>query len=398
MATKIQIARTEEPQLRPNAIQLEDGQPVINFNEAEPGLYFKLRDNSLCKIGPVHVGPAPPNSSALGWPGNSIGEVWLDTANTIPQLRIWTGSGWTADSDVSIDTDQTITGQKTFTKSVKAQGGVDASGQSIFANSLSLAGTASSAQTSSDMEDSTLTTKGYVDFLSRSASLSNSLKAGEFIAGDDFNGTSDVTWSVDATSENSPNTLISRDFVGGFKAYSLSLSNSLKIGSDSAYAQVSQSGQISVVSPLNELYDVVVVSNTDGTVSSTKASIKADGSAIFAGKVGIGEVTAGASSLLELKSSTNTHQLQLTDSDTDGGWRFHANGPSGQLLNISRFQNGADLVKVSISPSGLDVSGSITSDNIIEFASYITDNISGTSTIAGIKSVLLAAAAKLYQP
>jgi len=223
MATKIQIARTEEPQLRPNAIQLEDGQPVINFNESEPGLYFKLRDDTLCKIGPTHVGPYPPNSSALGWPGNAIGEMWLDTSEAIAALHIWTGSEWTRDADVSIDTDQTITGQKTFTQAVIAEGGVTALDQDIFAESLVLSGTATSALTEFGMQDNVLTTKGYVDALASAPVLSTSLIAGDFLVGTSFNGSLDAQWSVDAATTGT-NNVVARDGAGNFTANTITAS------------------------------------------------------------------------------------------------------------------------------------------------------------------------------
>jgi len=95
MSTKIQVARTDEPQLRPNAIQLAPGQPVFNYNEVEPGLFFKLRNNELCKIGPVHVGSEAPNSAALGWQELSVGETWLDIGQgALPTFKIWSGKEW----------------------------------------------------------------------------------------------------------------------------------------------------------------------------------------------------------------------------------------------------------------------------------------------------------------
>jgi len=95
MSTKIQVARTDEPQLRPNAIQLAPGQPVFNYNEVEPGLFFKLRNNELCKIGPVHVGSDAPNNAALGWQELSVGETWLDIGQgALPTFKIWSGKEW----------------------------------------------------------------------------------------------------------------------------------------------------------------------------------------------------------------------------------------------------------------------------------------------------------------
>lgn len=93
MPTAIQFLRTSDPGLRPFPLDLSDGMPMVNTNESEPGLYFRLRNNSLMKVGPCHIGPNPPNNSGAGFQGLCIGEQWLDTsgANT---LRIWDGSNW----------------------------------------------------------------------------------------------------------------------------------------------------------------------------------------------------------------------------------------------------------------------------------------------------------------
>lgn len=95
MATTIQFLRSDIAQQRPNPSVLANGMPMVNYNQQDPGLYFKARDNSLLKIGPTHVGPTAPNSAPAGYPGNSVGEMWLDTASAaVPVLRIWDGSQW----------------------------------------------------------------------------------------------------------------------------------------------------------------------------------------------------------------------------------------------------------------------------------------------------------------
>ena len=81
MSTAIQFLRSGEASLRPDPTTLADGMPMINTNENGPGLFFRLRDNSLCKIGPIHVGSFPPNINPTGVDGNTIGEAWLDTSD-----------------------------------------------------------------------------------------------------------------------------------------------------------------------------------------------------------------------------------------------------------------------------------------------------------------------------
>ena len=57
MATAIQFLRSREPSVRPNPSELSDGMPMVNIHESEPGLYFRLTDNKLTKIGPPSIGP-----------------------------------------------------------------------------------------------------------------------------------------------------------------------------------------------------------------------------------------------------------------------------------------------------------------------------------------------------
>ena len=104
--TPIQILRSEVLNKRPDPEKLLFGQPAVNINENQPGLFF--RDDSpagsakLIKIGPCSVGNLPPTDPAIapiGAPGNTLGELWLDTNGDPPLfpgpvLRVWDGSSW----------------------------------------------------------------------------------------------------------------------------------------------------------------------------------------------------------------------------------------------------------------------------------------------------------------
>jgi len=96
MATTIQLLRSDIAQTRPEPNVLADGTPMVNLYESEPGLFFAARDGSLFKVGPSSVGPIPPNSFAQGEPGNSAGELWLDTSGADQVLRIYDGTVWVA--------------------------------------------------------------------------------------------------------------------------------------------------------------------------------------------------------------------------------------------------------------------------------------------------------------
>jgi hypothetical protein len=94
MSTQIQFLRTDQVQLRPDPNVLANGMPLLNFNEQEPGLFFKARDGSLIKIGPTAVGELAPNSGANGYAGNTLGEMWLDTSSAVSELKVFDGNAW----------------------------------------------------------------------------------------------------------------------------------------------------------------------------------------------------------------------------------------------------------------------------------------------------------------
>ena len=94
MATAIQFLRSREPQVRPSPVELSDGMPMVNIHSSEPGLYFRLTDNKLAKIGPTSIGPTAPNSGAAGSVGNAKGEMWLDTSGLSDILKVYDGLDW----------------------------------------------------------------------------------------------------------------------------------------------------------------------------------------------------------------------------------------------------------------------------------------------------------------
>ena len=102
--TPVQLLRSEVLNKRPDPAKLLPGQAAVNINSSQPGLFF--RDDTagagqLFKVGPCSVGALPPNDPAIapvGTPGNTVGELWLDTTSTFdrpgPALRVWDGSQW----------------------------------------------------------------------------------------------------------------------------------------------------------------------------------------------------------------------------------------------------------------------------------------------------------------
>ena len=98
--------------MRPRVEDLESGQPMANIESSDPGLYFRLDNGTLMKVGPSHVGTTAPNSSpaANGQTGNAEGETWIDTSiSGLPLLKVYTGTNWLT---VSTKGDEGQKGQK----------------------------------------------------------------------------------------------------------------------------------------------------------------------------------------------------------------------------------------------------------------------------------------------
>jgi len=100
--TPVSLLRSEVLNKRPDPAKLLPGQPAVNTNSTQPGLFFADdTGNTLFKVGPCSVGTIAPNTGATGTPGslsNTLGELWLDTTSTFdrpgPALRVWDGTQW----------------------------------------------------------------------------------------------------------------------------------------------------------------------------------------------------------------------------------------------------------------------------------------------------------------
>ena len=97
-AIPIQLLRSSVESKRPDPGRLLGGQPAVNTNANDPGLYIAdSTGNELIKIGPCGVGTDAPNSGATppGATGNSTGELWLDTSSPLgPILKVYDGTTW----------------------------------------------------------------------------------------------------------------------------------------------------------------------------------------------------------------------------------------------------------------------------------------------------------------
>ena len=91
-ATQIQLIRSSIPNCRPDPAQLLPGQPAVNIDAGQPGLFFTDTNGLLTKVGPCSVGPVAPNLNPTGSVGNSKGELWFDV--NVATLKVWNGSEW----------------------------------------------------------------------------------------------------------------------------------------------------------------------------------------------------------------------------------------------------------------------------------------------------------------
>ena len=107
MTTNIQLLRSSVAYKRPSAAPLLEGQVALNFNAAEPGLFFRLTNGQLSKVGPVAFtddGTAP-NASPAGEVGNSVGEEWMNAQPALyrPILHLFDGNVWQTASGFKVD-------------------------------------------------------------------------------------------------------------------------------------------------------------------------------------------------------------------------------------------------------------------------------------------------------
>lgn len=96
MAFNVQFKRSSILEKRPIAANMLEGEINLNVNPDSTGLFFKDDNGYVVKVGPAHMGPVAPNAipGAGGSGGNTIGEFWYDTQNSL--LKIFDGVNFVA--------------------------------------------------------------------------------------------------------------------------------------------------------------------------------------------------------------------------------------------------------------------------------------------------------------
>ena len=86
--------RAQVTNLRPTAQELQVGEIYLNYSDRTPGLFYEDEAGQVIKIGPAQVSATAPNytPAAGGSSGNSTGELWYDTTNSV--LKLWDGWQW----------------------------------------------------------------------------------------------------------------------------------------------------------------------------------------------------------------------------------------------------------------------------------------------------------------
>ena len=107
MTTNLQLLRSSVSQKRPQPSSLLEGQPAVNINVGEPGLFFKATDGTLFKVGPVAITSSgnAPNAAAAGPSGNVAGETWLDGRSSFANavLKVYNGTQWVTANGFQVD-------------------------------------------------------------------------------------------------------------------------------------------------------------------------------------------------------------------------------------------------------------------------------------------------------
>jgi hypothetical protein len=88
------LKRSGQSSDRPSGVVVQGGELAISRGAVDPGLYFEDTAGDIRKIGPSHYGTTAPNSTPVGIPGNSVGELWTDSSSPNSYLNVWTGSAW----------------------------------------------------------------------------------------------------------------------------------------------------------------------------------------------------------------------------------------------------------------------------------------------------------------
>lgn len=92
MALNFLLKRSNTASKRPVAASMTVGELNVNYDADTGGLFYKDSAGNVMKVGPVQVGTTAPNVVPAGSSGNSKGELWYDSAESV--LKVYDGTSF----------------------------------------------------------------------------------------------------------------------------------------------------------------------------------------------------------------------------------------------------------------------------------------------------------------
>jgi len=92
MSVNVLLKRSSTANKRPTAAQAPVGALILNFDSVSGGIFYQDSGAGIVKVGPAQVSATAPNAVPVGSSGNTPGEFWYDTANSL--LKVWDGTAW----------------------------------------------------------------------------------------------------------------------------------------------------------------------------------------------------------------------------------------------------------------------------------------------------------------
>lgn len=88
------LKRTGNASDRPFLSSIQAGELALSFGADDPGLYFLDTNQEVRKIGGAHYAINAPNTSGVGNPQLSKGELWVEASGVGRPMKVWTGTTW----------------------------------------------------------------------------------------------------------------------------------------------------------------------------------------------------------------------------------------------------------------------------------------------------------------
>jgi hypothetical protein len=430
----LQHVRSSTANKRPVATNLADGQLGINYHVDSPGLFAKDSNNTLIKIGPIHVGTTAPNATPAGSSGNSKGEGWLDTSGTNALLKVWNGTAWATVQPVASGTVVSTADTGSVTSAMIANGAITnddvnasagivdtklatistagkVSNSATTATNLNTASAIVARDASGNFSAGTITAS-LTGAVTGNASTATTLQTSRTINGTSFNGSANITTSSWGTSrtitigstgkavDGSAAVSWSLSEIGAVAKAGDTMTGALTLSGDPTQALHAATKQY--VDSLGSAVDALVYKGTLGTGGTyttvpTTYNVGWTLRVITAGTY-VGQVAEVGDLLVAIVSRSGSGNLDsdwtLLQANIDGAVVGPAsstdnhvalfNGTSGKSIKSSGVVLGNGTLTVNTSGTGLSGSGTFTANQSTNGTITITSNATSASTANAI--------------